>query len=148
MFMSPHTPRKAVNVALWRDADAVSRWRNQRDHLRLQIGASDGLYESLRIRLGPISDTDSKYFEVSRHLVLYYRQNVEGIPEEDVTSLIDADTASELRVNLIDSAVYQGTHTLWVSALRSKEAALQLEKALPRASARAQRLRLKLETTS
>ena len=132
MYASPHIANKSVNVAEWDHMDAVNRWRNETSHLNAQEKASDGVYESYRLRLGPgvMQDSSSDSSKVRHHMTLYYPKIVEGTPTDDVTTLLDASNASELKEVLIDSSVYQGQSTLWISAWRSKEAAVRFEKAV------------------
>ena len=138
MFVSPHTARKAVNIGKWDNSDAVKMWRNEESHLRFQRKASKGVYESYRLRLGPASYSasipETNAVEPKQHMVLYYRETAQGTPMDDVTSLLEDATAAEMKPDVIDSSVFHGPQTLWISAWRSKEAAEKFEKVLPRVS--------------
>jgi heme-degrading monooxygenase HmoA len=126
----PNTEGKAVNIAEWKDVDAMSQWRNESNHLRAQ-GKGFDVYQSYRLRLGP--DVEASTGHDARHfLVLYYRESFDGTPEDDITSLLQAGAASAVKNDLLDSSVYQGPRTAWVSAWRSQDAADNLEKAIPR----------------
>ena len=129
-FGSPHTEGKAVNIAEWRDADAMSQWRNESNHLRAQ-GKGFDVYESYRLRLGPHIEA-SKGNDGRHFVVLYYRESFDGTPEDNITSLLQAGAASVVKKDLLDSSVYQGPRTAWVSAWRSQDAADNLMKAIPR----------------
>jgi heme-degrading monooxygenase HmoA len=129
-YGSPNTEGKAVNIAEWKDADAMSQWRNESSHLRAQ-GKGFDVYQSYRIRLGP--DVEASQGKDTRHfLVLYYRESFDGTPEDDITSLLQAGAASVVKNDLLDSSVYQGPRTAWVTAWQSQDAADNLEKAIPR----------------
>lgn len=127
-FVSPHTEGRAVNIAEWRDADAMSQWRNESNHLRAQ-GKGFDVYQSYRLRLGP--DVEAAGESDARHSVLLYYRNVfAGTPEDDIVSLLPASTASAVRKDVLESSVYQGPRTVWVSACRSQDAAERLESTL------------------
>ena len=126
--------RNAVNVAIWDDADAVGRWREEENHLRLQKKSFDTVWEWYRIRLGPeVSEADSAS-EARHYLTLLYRSNVDGTPPDDVTEVLDASLTSQLKGDIIDSAVFQGEKTFWITAWRSQHAATTLEKGLASSS--------------
>lgn len=129
--LSPHVKRSA-NVAIWDDADAAWRWRMQENHLRLQKKGSEIVHESYRIRLGPeVTEGDDADNSKARHYVtLFYRNNVEGTPQNEVTALLDAGTAAQLNEDMLDSAVYSGDQTLWITAWRSEEAAIHFEQCI------------------
>lgn len=130
---SPHG-RNAVNVAIWDDADAVRRWREQEDHLRLQKKSFDTVWEAFRIRLGPeVTEADSSS-EARHYLTLLYRSNVDGTPPNDVTEVIEAESASQLKSEVLDSAVFQGPSTVWITAWRSKDAAMRFAKSVESSS--------------
>ena len=65
-------------------------------------------------------------------MALYYRHNVEETPEDDVASLLPVDAARELKGNMLDISVFQGTRILWISAWRSSAALRKFLKAIPR----------------
>jgi heme-degrading monooxygenase HmoA len=129
---SPHTAQKAANIAEWKDADAISQWRNEDSHLRAQ-GKGTSVYQTYRLRLGPGIEADAHRSETARHfVVLYYRDSFDGTPEDDVTSLLQAGAASTMKKDMLDSSVFQGPRTLWVSGWKSQDAAENFEKAIPR----------------
>jgi heme-degrading monooxygenase HmoA len=128
-FESPHVARLGALVSVWEDVDAISRWRNEMTHLRIQQKASHGIYQDYRVRIGPELDPDSSNpstDEASQIVVLYYRDNFEKTPEDNITSLIDSTTATELQSELLDSSVYLGSQTLWISSWQSEAAASKL----------------------
>ena len=132
---SPHTSGKAVNIAEWRDADAISQWRNEGSHLRAQ-GKGPSIYQSYRLRLGPgVEAAEGRGGETARHyVVLYYRDSFDGTPEDDITSLFQLGGVLTVKKDMLDSSVFQGPRTLWVSSWKSQDAAENLMKALPRES--------------
>lgn len=131
--LSPHAKR-SLNVAIWDDADAAWRWRMEENHLRLQKKGSETVHESYRIRLGPeVSEEDDGDKSKARHYVtLFYRNNFEGTPPDDVTALLEPGVASQLKGEVLDSVVFTGdqTPTLWVTSWRSEDAAIQFEKSI------------------
>ena len=133
-FGSPHNPRSAVNIAEWKHEAALNEWRNESNHLRLQAKASNVVYESYRLRLGPAVDASDSVSEdgVRQYAILYYRDNVDGTPEDDVTSLLEPESVSIVKEGMLDSSVFQGPRILWVSGWRSAAAASKFEKAIPR----------------
>ena len=132
-FVSPHLDGKAVNIAEWQDADAVSRWRNESTHLRAQEKGRD-VYQNYRLQLGPdVEAAGQSAGGSSRHVVvLYYRKSFGGVPEDDITSHIKTDVRSSATRDIVSSAVYQGPKTVWVAVLRNKVAAEMLKSALLR----------------
>ena len=129
---SVHNAQLAINIAEWKDADALARWRNEGNHLRAQ-GKGPNIYRSYRIRIGRAvegaggsDDRDAKQW-----IVLYYRDSFDGKPADDVTSLLQTEAAS-MRDDLLDSVVYQGSRIVWISAWPSRGAAQKLREALPR----------------
>lgn len=128
-FASPHTDRKSVNVAFWEDADAVKRWRNESNHLRLQAKGADSVYESYRLQLGPSIEFDEDVEEGAEEgarqwMVLYFRPSVEGIePENDATLTLPPELALDLKMDMLDSLVFLGDKILWVTTWRTREAA-------------------------
>lgn len=40
-FGSPHVTGKAVNIAEWKDSDAINRWRNEGSHSQAQDKAKN-----------------------------------------------------------------------------------------------------------
>jgi heme-degrading monooxygenase HmoA len=126
---SVHNAELAINIAEWKDADAVWRWRNDANHLRAQ-GKGPGIYQSWRIRIGRTVE-DAEDGDAKQWVVLYYRDSFDGKPADDVTSLLQADVAS-IKEDLLGSAVYQGSRIMWISSWPSREAAQKLVEALPR----------------
>lgn len=134
-FGSPHIARLGALVSVWEDVDAISRWRNETTHLRIQQKASHGIYQDYRIRIGPEVDLDSSdpsSDKASQIVLLYHRETFENTPEDNVTSLIDSAAATELQSELLDSSVYLGPHTLWISSWQSEAAASTFANLLPR----------------
>lgn len=131
-YASPHVANKSVNVGEWDDSDSVRRWRNENNHLNSQSKASHGVYDSYRLRLGPaISEGSNDESAHLRHfMTLLYQDKVDGTPSDDVTSLLDGQDASSLKDSMIDSVVYEGQRTLWITGWRSQEAAMKFQKAL------------------
>lgn len=127
--LSPHRKRTA-NIAIFDDVDAAWRWRNQENHLRMQSKGSDGVYESYRIRLGPeVGEDDRGDKSKTRHyLTLFYRGDVEGTPPDNVTEVLKEGRASELKDEVVDSFVFQGDQTVWITTWGSEDAAIKFEK--------------------
>ena len=129
---SPHTAQKAVNIAEWKDADVIRQWRNEDSHLRAQ-GQGTSVYQTYRLRIGPGIEAGAQQNEPARHfVVLYYRDSFDGTPEDDVTSLLQASAAATVKKDMLDSSVFQGPRTLWVSGWKSQDAAENGGKAIPR----------------
>lgn len=128
-YGSPHTAGKAVNIAKWKDEDAMSRWRNESNHLRAQHKGAD-IYQSYRLRLG--GDLEGPDEQARHFVVLYHRATLDEIPEDDITSLLQPEAASGIRKYILGSSVYQGPRIVWVSAWQSQDAAENLMKMPPR----------------
>ena len=109
-FGSPFQDNKGLNLTTWEDAEAVKRWRNQSDHLGLQAKGSDTVYEAYRLRLGrgyEKADTSS-LSNAREFVVLYSRDDVSETPDDDVTTLLPADSRhkfQELLANLNDDSL-------------------------------------------
>jgi heme-degrading monooxygenase HmoA len=135
-FGSPHTNRLGVLISVWEDADAISRWRNQATHLRIQKKANQDVYEDYRIRIGPELDNnisaETSLDEGSPVVLLYYRESLETTPEDDITSLVESTVATEIQSHLLGSTVYLGPQTLWISSWQSEKVARQFASLLPR----------------
>lgn len=135
-FGSPHVDRVGVLISVWEDADAISRWRNQALHLRIQHIAKQDIYEDYRIRVGLELNSDTpaqpSSDEISPVVLLYCRDSLETTPENNITSMIEPNSATEVQSYLLDSSVYLGPQTLWISSWQSEEAASRFTKLLPR----------------
>ena len=124
--------RKGVNVAVWDDAEAAWGWRNEENHLRLQKKGSETVYESYRIRLGPeVPKSEEPDNEKTRHyMTLLYRSSFEGTPPDDVAELLESGIAGQLKGEVVDSTVYKGAQTLWITTWRSQDAAIHFEQSI------------------
>ncbi|EXJ60736.1 hypothetical protein A1O7_04889 [Cladophialophora yegresii CBS 114405] len=137
-FAAVHKERLTVLVASFEDEDAIKRWRNEPTHLRIQGNAAHGVYEDYHIRIGPLLDSDDQQAtrnegEVEQCILLYYRDSFEGTPADSIMSLLDmGDAAKEISEDLLDSSVYEGPQTLWISAWKSGAAARRFAELLPR----------------
>lgn len=131
-FGSPHFNRRAVNIAEWDDAEAVSRWRNEASHLRAQKKGGSSFYEAYRLRMGSDSFSQDHDTKTRHYALLYYRENdhVEGTPAEDVTSLLKNEDVGELKSKVLDSFVYQGPSTVWISSWSTTESIAKFEEAI------------------
>ena len=135
-LQSPTTTEKSVTISYWEDEAAIKRWRNETTHLRIPKKASAGVFESYRIRVGPVVVQEEDKEDVSsgqEHFIVFYQRDK---AEEDLTdnnaSLIGSDAASQVKENLLDSAVYRASQAVWISAWRSKAAAREFERSIHR----------------
>lgn len=135
-FGSPHASGKGVTISTWEDEAAISRWRNESTHLRIQQEASNGVFQDYRIRMGPALEStrksDSASSEAGQCVMLYYREKDEGTSLEDITSLVDVSAAQEVKGDLLDCSVYLASQNVWISSWRSEAAAIKFEKLIPR----------------
>lgn len=135
-FGSPHVARSEVLISVWEDEDAINRWRNELTHLRVQGKASRGIYYDYRNRIGPELDHNSPISsssgDASHTILLYFHDSYEQTPEENILSLVDSTSATELRLELLGSSVYLGEQTLWISSWKSQEAAIKFANLLSR----------------
>lgn len=53
-FRSLADPRKLVSYSVWRDLDAVNRWRADADHQMAQRRGREDLFESYTIRIAEV----------------------------------------------------------------------------------------------
>lgn len=58
-FQSLTDPRKLLSLSVWRDEEAVARWRNHPAHRKTQVKGRAGVFAGYRIRVaGVIRDYD------------------------------------------------------------------------------------------
>jgi heme-degrading monooxygenase HmoA len=53
-FQSLSDPNKLVSLSFWRDEDAVTHWRNTREHRAAQAAGRAGVLRDYRLRIGAI----------------------------------------------------------------------------------------------
>ncbi|KAK5051597.1 hypothetical protein LTR84_003249 [Exophiala bonariae] len=135
-FASPHINHLGVLISIWEDVDAISRWRNQATHLRIQQKANQDVYDDYRVRVGPELDNatsrETSLDDTSPVVLLYYRESLETTPKDDTTSLLESTVANGIQSHLLSSSVYLGPRTLWISSWQSEKVARQFTSLLSR----------------
>lgn len=53
-FESLTNPGKILSLSIWRDEDAVKRWRNVEEHRAAQARGRDGIFASYRLRVASV----------------------------------------------------------------------------------------------
>jgi heme-degrading monooxygenase HmoA len=53
-FESLTTPGKILSLSIWRDEDAVQRWRNLEEHRRVQAAGRRSIFADYRLRVAGI----------------------------------------------------------------------------------------------
>jgi heme-degrading monooxygenase HmoA len=53
-FQSLSDPAKLLSLSVWRDEDAVTRWRNHREHRTSQIQGRGGIFANYRLRVAAV----------------------------------------------------------------------------------------------
>lgn len=132
---SPHSPRWAVNVAVWDDAESVKQWRNEGHHLSAQKKGNLLVYEDYRLRLCSELDLDSTDDgKAKSYVTLIYRPGGTQTPVDDVLKALKMDTSQEKldspEADLVESCFYQGEKGCWIAGWRTREAVDRLEKIL------------------
>jgi heme-degrading monooxygenase HmoA len=54
-FQSLSDPRKLLALSLWRDEEAVKRWRNEQRHRVSQAAARAGIFADYRLRIASVT---------------------------------------------------------------------------------------------
>ena len=133
---SPSNPDKAVEVAAFENEEAIKRWRNESNHLRIQGKASHGVYESYRIRIGPTVDDDHNesvgLADEHQYIILYQCDKPDGSLNSDASSLISTGAPTEIKEYLLDSSVYHASQAVWISTWSSGFAASKFERLIDR----------------
>jgi len=135
-FGSPHVERREVLISVWEDEESMNRWRNESTHLSIQGKASRGIFHDYHIRLGPELDPNStgrsSSNDASQMILLYFHDNYEQTPEDDIFSLVDSVSTTGLQSEILGSSVYIGQQTLWISLWKSQEGAMKFANSLSR----------------
>jgi len=53
-FESLTTPGKILSLSVWRDEDAVRRWRNLEEHRRMQAAGRQSIFADYRLRVASV----------------------------------------------------------------------------------------------
>jgi heme-degrading monooxygenase HmoA len=53
-FQSLTEPGKILSLSIWRDEEAVARWRNLAEHRQAQAAGRDGIFEDYRLRVAQV----------------------------------------------------------------------------------------------
>jgi heme-degrading monooxygenase HmoA len=80
-FQSLSDPRKLLALSMWRDEEAVKRWRNEQRHRESQIAGRAGIFADYRLRIASVTrdygmgerteaPEDSRTFHGGRQAVL------------------------------------------------------------------------------
>jgi len=65
-------------------------------------------------------------------ILLYFHDNYEQTPEDDIFSLVDSVSTTGLQSEILGSSVYIGQQTLWISLWKSQEGAMKFANSLSR----------------
>ena len=53
-FQSLTDPAKMLSLSIWRDEQAVMRWRNHVEHREIQAAGRDGIFRDYRLRVASV----------------------------------------------------------------------------------------------
>ncbi|KAK4504599.1 hypothetical protein PRZ48_005515 [Zasmidium cellare] len=138
-YASLDVPNKGLTLTFWDDSEAISRWRNQIDHLPIQEKGNRYVFQEYRLRIGSVFGKRQTVHEIQSQtrgfMALYWRpkdQNEQSLDFEKMSELKD-EVASRVEAFMLDCATYEDNASiLRLSGWGSQEDALLYEESIVR----------------
>lgn len=139
-YTSVDVPNKVLILSWWEDAAAISRWRNQSNHLHIQEVASTDVFQDYSIRIGPAYDADQSIMESVPQprcfMVLHWsqkKQTGQATGIEKTSEVRDEAALSRLKAVMLENTTYEvESSVLRLSFGGSREDALLYEESIVR----------------